>query len=153
LGVASLVTLLAILGLPPLAVAQHEMHGMSTPSDLEVLTMPANDEVLAAAPSSVMLHFQSEVTLVKLVVKNAAGDFVDVGFRYQPSAGMHYMQAVPALQPADYYVVEWAVLDSDDKLVKGNFYFSFGADARPASYYLEQMEHPQHIMSPDYRLL
>ena len=136
----------------PLGMAQHEMHGMSS-GDLAVTTMPGDNEVLAGSPDSVMLHFESDMRLVKLVIKEAGKEFVDIGFRYRPVAGMHFMQNLPELNEADYYAVEWAVLDGEGKLVKGSFHFSFGANARPPSYYLEQMEHPQHIMAPDYRLL
>ena len=144
---------LLALFLSPLLQAQHAMHGMDSSGELSVATMPANNEVLATAPQSIMLQFESDMRLVKLVVKDSEGEFVDIGFRYRPLAGMHFMQEVPALAEADYYRVEWAVLDADGKLIKGNFHFSFGKDARPPSYYLDQMEHPQHIMSPDYRLL
>ena len=134
------------------ALAQHQMHNMSP--DVEgVVTMPENNAVLAAAPDSVMLHFEADMRLVKLVLKDADANFVDIGFRYRPVAAMHFMHDLPALDQADYYTVEWAVLDAEGMLVKGNFYFSFGDNAMPPSHYLEQMEHPIHIMAPDYRLL
>ncbi|MCB1672110.1 MAG: copper resistance protein CopC [Gammaproteobacteria bacterium] len=134
-------------------MAQHEMHNMSSAGGLDVTTMPADNAVLGSAPDSVMLHFASEMQLVKLVLKDSTNKFVDIGFRYRPVTGMHYMQNIPELAAADYYTVEWAVLDGDGKLTKGNFHFSFGSDAKPPTFYLDKMEHPQHIMSPDYRLL
>lgn len=152
-AVALVTGLLLALLFSSAAQAQHEMHNMSGQGNVQVTTMPENNEVLAAAPDSVMLHLQSPMRLVKLVLKDSARDFIDIGFRYQPSTGVHFMQALPPLPQADYYTVEWALLDATGALIKGNFFFSFGSDARPPSYYLEQMEHPQHIMAPDYRLL
>ncbi len=145
--------LLLLLFSNSLSLAQHELHEMSAAGDLPVTTVPADNEVLVAAPESIMLHFDSKVRLVKLVLRNSANEFVEIGFRYRPGEGIHYMQNFPELSEADYYTVEWAVLDGQGKLSKGSFHFSFGDNARPASFYLEQMDHPQHIMAPDYRLL
>lgn len=135
----------------PLALAQHEMHNMA--ASVELNSMPANDEVLAAAPESLMLHFGSEMRLVKLALKASEHGFVNINFRYNPASGVHFTQSLPALAAANYYTVEWAAFNSDEELLKGAFYFSFGDNARPPSYYRDQMEHMQHIMSPDYRTL
>lgn len=135
------------------AQAQHTMHDMGTGSDVAVETMPPNDAVLVSQPEMLMLHFGPMVRLVKLAVKNPAGEMVDIGFRYRPVAGHEFMQPLPSLPSEDYYTVEWAILDTDDTLVKGNYYFAFGSDARPPSYYLDQIEQMRHIMAPDYRLL
>jgi len=143
--------LLGVLSAPQ-SLAQHEMHDMPA-NGVHVTTMPANDEVLASSPESLMLHFESEVRLVKLVLRESRQGMIDIRFHYNPETGVHFMQSLPTLELADYYTVEWAVLDSDEKLVKGAFYFSFGDDARPPSFYLDQIDHPVHIMSPDYRLL
>lgn len=134
-------------------LAQHDMHSMDNAGQDMVTTMPGNNEVLAAAPTEVMLHFEKPKTLVKLVVKDPAANFVDINFRFDPRPSQHFARALPALAPQDYYSVEWAILDDDGALVKGTFYFSFGADAKPPSFYLDQMEHEMHIMAPDYRLL
>jgi methionine-rich copper-binding protein CopC len=150
-GHFSIISLLVSLWFSPVLLAQHTMHIMPAEGDLQVATMPENNEVLAAAPSSIMLHFESDVSLVKLVVKEARQGFIDIGFRYQH--GVHFVQPLPALAAADYYTAEWAVLDDQGKLIKGTFHFSFGAEAKPPSFYLDQMEQMQHIMAPDYRLL
>lgn len=134
-------------------LAQHDMHNMNNTGQDMVTTMPANNEVLAAAPTEVMLHFEKPKTLVKLVVKDPASNFVDINFRFDPRPSQHFAKALPALSAQDYYTVEWAILDDDGALIKGTFYFSFGPDAKPPSFYLDQMEHEMHIMAPDYRLL
>ncbi len=150
---ALLLLALLCLVVPAQAQQQHAMHNMAMDSDVSLETMPANDAVLVNQPEMLMLHFGSMVRLVKLAVKTPGGDLVDIGFRYRPVAGHEFMQSLPSLPEEDYYTVEWAMLDENDALVKGSFYFAFGAEARPPSYYLDQMEQMRHIMAPDYRLL
>ena len=136
----------------PLALAQHEMHDMT--ASVELNSMPANDEVLAAAPESLMLHFGSEMRLVKLALKASEHGFVNIDFRYNPKPGVHFTQVLPALAAANYYTVEWAAFNSDEELLKGSFHFSFGDNARPPSYYRDQMEGMVHDAMPlDYRTL
>jgi len=137
-----------------LVLAQHTMHSMPGSGSLKVVSMPDNDEVLGAAPKSIMLQFGSEVQLVKLAVKNPdeGKEPIDIGFRYSPEMSMHFMQTLPTLAAANYYTVEWAAFDARHVLVKGVFYFSFGADAKPPSFYLNQIKQMEHIMSPDYRV-
>ena len=140
--------------LVPHAQAQHAMHDMNAgDGELALATMPADDAVLASQPDRLMLDFGPEVRLVKLAVRTPDSELLDIGFRYSPRANDEFSQPLPELQAADYYRVEWAVLDTNEALVKGNFHFSVGPDARPPSYYLDQMEQMQHIMAPDYRLL
>lgn len=129
------------------------MHGMSNSGDLLASSMPADNEVLAKAPQSIMLNFASEVRLVKLALKETKQGEILIDFRYDPSAAMRYMQTLPMLAAADYYKVEWAALKASGELVKGNFYFSFGDDAKPPSEYMNDMDHEMMIMAPDYRLL
>lgn len=143
----------ALLISGPTLQAQHAMHNMGGDSDLEVETMPANNAVLGNQPENLMLHFGPMVRLVKLAIRTPESELLDIGFRYNPEAGHEFMHRLPRLQAADYYKVEWAVLDSEDSLIKGDFHFAFGENARPPSYYLDQMEQMQHIMAPDYRLL
>jgi len=135
-------------------LAQHTMHNMPTSDSLQVITMPENDQVLKAAPETIMLQFATEVQLVKLAVKNPeeGKEPIDIHFRYEPDISMHFMQRLPKLAAANYYSVEWAAFDANHVLVKGVFYFSFGADAKPPSFYLSQIKKMEHIMSPDYRL-
>ncbi|MBL4891141.1 MAG: copper resistance protein CopC [Rhizobiaceae bacterium] len=136
-----------------LVLGQHVMPGMSEGGGLQLSTVPADDEVVAKAPQSIMLNFESEVRLVKLALKETKQGEILIDFRYNPAVGMQYMQLLPSLAAADYYKVEWAALDASGKLVKGSFYFSFGDDAKPPSEYLNEMDHEMMIMSPDYRLL
>lgn len=148
----SLSLLFSLLG-SSMALGQHAMPGMSSQGGLQLSTMPADDEVIAMAPQSIMLNFQSKVRLVKLALKETKQGEILIDFRYNPAAGMHYTQPLPVLAAADYYKVEWAALDASGELVKGSFYFSFGDDAEPPSSYMEGMGHQMQVISPDYRLL
>jgi methionine-rich copper-binding protein CopC len=135
--------------------AQHETHAILNNGSVHVVTLPDDDEVLADAPTSIMLHFESRVSLLKLALKEPGQgkEPLDIGFRYRPETAVHFEHALPSLLPADYYLVEWTAFAANGELVKGSFYFSFGEDAMPPSYYREQMEHSATIISPDYRLI
>ena len=149
-----IVTLCAGLAALP-ASAQHDMHAMDAGEAKHVATLPMNDAVLERAPESIRISFESDVRLVKLALKEPSQgkEPMDIGFRYRPDAAMHFEQELPLLPAADYYVVEWAAFDENSSLVKGTFYFTFGVDAKPPSFYRNDMEHMQNIISPDYRLL
>lgn len=152
-GLLLVASLLSSLFISSLALAQHDMHGSMEDAGLFSASMPEDDEVLAEAPQSVMLHFHANVRLVKLALKETVQGQILTDFRYRPKPAMHYVQELPKLAPANFYKVEWAALDKDGKLFKGSFRFSFGEDAKPPSEYMEGMDHDMQIMSPDFRLL
>lgn len=129
------------------------MHNMGGEPATTVHSTPADDAVLPVAPQSLQLHFPASVRLVKLALRDSDSGLTDIGFRYDPQSSQVYTQVLPVLGVADYYTVEWAVLDDSEQLVKGNFHFAFGPGARPPSYYLARREQMRHIMVPDYRLL
>ena len=135
--------------------AQHGSHGVINTGEGFVATMPHHDQVMAMAPDSIMLQFESSVRLVKLALKEPSQgkEPIDIGFRYREGESKHYTQSLPPLPPANYYVVEWAALDSSGQLVKGTFHFAFGKNAMPPSHHIERMNHPDSVPSPDYRLL
>lgn len=151
----SLLSLVITLFSGSISLAQHETHNMHTSGDVHLMSMPDNDEVLVSAPESIILHFDSDVRLVKLVLKEPSQgkEPIDIGFRYRPGAAMHFEQALPVLPAANYYTAEWTAFDANSTLIKGAFSFSFGDDAKPPSYYRNQMDHEMQILSPDYRLL
>lgn len=142
-----------LLGAGP-TLAQHAMHNMGDgAAAIDVDTMPPNNAVLASSPDELMLHFGPMVRLVKLAVRDPESGLIDIGFRYDPAPGHEFAQALPDLPREDYYTVEWAIIDRAGTLTKGNFHFAFGPNARPPSYWLDQIEQMRHIMAPDYRLL
>ena len=96
-------------------------------------TDPPDDAVMFAAPSLINLYFPSAVRLVKLTLHNEQRDWVDISFRYSPSPQDNYEWDLPQLVPAIYYTADWAILAENDRLVRGSFSFSFGADAQRPS--------------------
>lgn len=96
-------------------------------------TSPADNTVLEQAPGQIDLLFPVDVRLVKLVLRNEQRDWVDIDFRYNPRSGQNFQWQLPLLRQAVYYTVDWAVLDHTERLVKGNFSFAFGADAKAPS--------------------
>lgn len=119
--------------------AQHPGHGgpqfgvSASAAGIEAETVPADDSVLSSSPTQVLLNFNQPVRLVKLVIYSHQRDWVDIGFRYQPRSLSTYAWPVPALLPADYYSVNWAILEANNRLVKGSFSFSFGSGAETPS--------------------
>lgn len=96
-------------------------------------TSPPDDTVSESAPASLALQFPHKVHLVKLILRNQSHDWVDISFRYTPRLDSAFEWALPALADADYYTAEWAILDDQDRLIRGNFSFSFGSQARMPS--------------------
>lgn len=96
-------------------------------------TKPADDAVLALAPELLNLYFPSAVRLVKLTLRNEQRDWVDISFRYSPLASEFYEWDLPQLEPAVYYTADWAILSTNDRLVRGSFSFSFGPEAERPS--------------------
>ncbi|MEX2130890.1 MAG: copper resistance protein CopC [Pseudohongiellaceae bacterium] len=94
---------------------------------------PLDDQVLATQPVQLDLRFAGRVRLVKLALYNERRDWVDINFRYDPRPDTQFSWPIPLLRQAEFYSAEWAVLNSDDQLLRGSFSFSFGAGAeRPA---------------------
>ena len=96
-------------------------------------TTPLDDSVFDSSPERLALAFPEKVHLVKLILRNQAHDWVDISFRYSPRLASDFEWSLPSLQAADYYTAEWAILDEQDRLIRGNFSFSFGEMARMPS--------------------
>lgn len=138
--------------LPASAAAQHYSHTYRYTGDVEIDHIPDHDEILASAPDDLILRFSNHVTLVKLVVKTADNKPVNIDFRYNPIANRVFIWPLPALPESDYYIVDWGVIDPEQKLMSGQFLFSAGPDAvLPSSLVTEEDE--EHVMVPDYRLV
>ena len=102
---------------------------------VEAATNPVNDEVLEVAPEMLSIEFPNAVRLVKFTLRNDTREWIDINFRYRPTAGVRYSLSVPELSGAKYYTAEWAVLGINDQLIRGSFSFAFGPDARAPSYH------------------
>ena len=121
------------------ALAQHAGHGaaQSGPHGSELLanteTLPNDDAVLVSAPDHLELRFPERVRLVKLTLHTGSRDWIDIDFRYNPRPGQDFVWQLPGLQQATYYTADWAILGSDDRLVRGSFSFAFGPEAEAPS--------------------
>lgn len=119
--------------------AQHQGHGgpqfgvSAATAGIIAETTPIDDSILGSAPGQLALEFDQPVQLVKLVLYTNERDWVDIDFRFTPRANTEFSWPVPELQQVPYYSVAWAILDDRDRLVKGNFNFSFGPDAEAPS--------------------
>ena len=102
---------------------------------VEAATNPENDEVLEVAPEMLSIEFPDAVRLVKFTLRKDTREWIDINFRYRPTAGVRYSLPVPELSDANYYTAEWAVLGINDQLIRGSFSFAFGPDARAPSYH------------------
>lgn len=115
--------------LQPVAVAQHS-HGVLSPS----VTFPPDDATLLEAPELLTMSFRLDVRLLKLALYTDNGDWIDIGFRFDPSSfDNSYVYELPSLPPATYYKVEWSVVDERQRFLAGEFRFAFGPGAIPPS--------------------
>lgn len=138
---------------PQNGYAQHVMGPLGSQSDVVLESSPVNDETLQASPADLMLRFSTYVKLMKLTLKAPGNAPIDIGFRFSPEASRVFFWNLPELPAADYYVVEWAVLDPTNLVARGSFGFSFGPTARPASELIPVEEVLNPVIVPDFRLI
>ena len=116
--------------LPNHAAAQHS-HGVLTPG----VTFPTDDSVLDESPQMIMMSFRVDVTLLKLALYTAEGQWINIGFSYDPNR-MADSFAYPLgfeLPDSEYYIARWSVTDGKRGLLNGEFKFSIGDEAiRPS---------------------
>jgi methionine-rich copper-binding protein CopC len=96
-------------------------------------TSPSDDQVLKEAPVQLSLQFPIQSRLVKFTLRTDSRDWIDIEFRYDPRASTQYVMQLPKLADAIYYTADWAVLSSNDTLLRGSFSFAFGANAQRPS--------------------
>ena len=96
-------------------------------------TLPGDDEVLLQAPTQLSLLFPTRARLVKFTLRTDTRDWVDIEFRYDPKAASEFIMPLPSLNTANYYTADWAVLSSNDILLRGSFSFAFGENAQRPS--------------------
>lgn len=117
-----------------LTLAQHT-HGVLSPS----VTFPQDDSVLTEAPRMLTMSFRVDVRLLKLALYTENGEWIDIGFIYDPSRVNHnFVLPIPSELPqADYFIARWSVVDERQRFLNGEFTFSFGPGAVPPSETLE----------------
>ena len=96
-------------------------------------TSPADDSILINAPQELGLIFPKDVHLVKLILRDESHEWVDFNFRYSPRKGDDFNWPLHGLKKSDYYTAEWAILEPNDRLIRGSFSFSFGEGAERPS--------------------
>ena len=74
----------------PFATSAHEQPADTTGIVAKTESNPPNDAVLISAPKHLNMVFPSAVRLVKLTLRNEQRDWVDISFRYSPSADVSY---------------------------------------------------------------
>ena len=124
---------LSVLAMP-MAVAQHS-HGILTPG----VTFPKDDSVLTDPPRMITMSFRADVRLLKLALYSAEGEWVNIGFTYDPGRmNNNFVLPIPGdLPPSAYYIVQWSVTNGRRGLVNGEFRFAFGPGAIPPSETIE----------------
>jgi len=106
--------------LPNHAVAQHS-HGVLTPG----VTFPTDDSVLDESPQMIMMSFRVDVTLLKLALYTAEGQWINIGFSYDPNR-MADSFAYPLgfeLPDSEYYIARWSVTDESAAYLMANLNF------------------------------
>jgi len=127
------------LGLWDSAAAQSPQVGLAlqdedtTGINIETETVPVDDSVLLEAPDLLQLEFPYDVRLVKLTLRNELRDWVDINFRYDPTIQEKFLWNIPELTAATYYTADWAILATNERLIRGSFSFSFGPEAEAPS--------------------
>ena len=114
----------------PMALAQHS-HGVLTPG----VTFPKDDSVLTDPPRMITMSFRVDVRLLKLALYSAEGEWINIGFTYDPGRmNNNFVLPIPRnLPPSAYYIAQWSVTDDRRGLVNGEFRFAFGPGAIPPS--------------------
>lgn len=133
-NIRTLLLAFLLLSVPGLLAAQHS-HGVLTPS----VTFPQDDAVLREQPRMLTISFRVDVQLLKLALYTDEGEWIDLGFQWDPSQSEHnFVFPIPTELPAaDYYVAEWSVVDENRRFLKGAFNFAFGPGAIPPSETIE----------------
>lgn len=134
--VVAFTTLCAVLGIAqaqPLNPSLYQQAANVNGILSKTKTDPADDAVLKEAPVEIGFEFPERVRLVKLTLRNAERDWIDIDFRYRPVLETSFIWPLPTLGMATFYTADWAILAANDQLVRGSFSFSFGPDAKPPS--------------------
>ncbi|MGI9249970.1 MAG: copper resistance protein CopC [Pseudohongiellaceae bacterium] len=98
------------------------------------MTFPQDDAVLINPPQNITMSFRVDVRLLKLALYTDDGQWIDIGFRYEPERfTTGFVYPLGDLPMATYYVTRWAVADENGRLLSGEFRFAFGAGAIPPS--------------------
>jgi copper transport protein len=95
-------------------------------------SVPADGQVLATAPASVVLAFSEAARLTAAWIEKGAGPRTRLG-PLPETAATQVMLALPALTPGE-YVVSWRAASADGHVMPGRIRFTVspGAASKPA---------------------
>jgi copper resistance protein C len=89
-------------------------------------SMPADKEVLAAAPSKIMLHFSAPTRLTALTIKKD-GDSAERKLGPLPKEAFAEFTVPLTPPPAPgKYTVTWRAMGSDNHVMSGDLHFTVG---------------------------
>ena len=76
----------------------------------------------------ITMSFRVDVRLLKLALYSAEGEWINIGFTYDPGRmNNNFVLPIPGdLPPSAYYIAQWSVTDDRRGLVNGEFRFAFG---------------------------
>ena len=106
-------------------------------------SIPADEQVLKEAPSSVQLNFNAAVRLMKFEIKTDKDVKLELGFKPDTDAKDQFMVAIPGLE-AGSYKVNWAVIGADGHTVANSFSFAVDPNADPHGHGQQSEGHSGH---------
>ncbi len=114
----SLILALALAFAPASAALAQDAHG----DNAEVVSVPADDAVLAQAPSTISLTFEHAVVLMHVEVHAAGEVVVPIRFTAAAAASTTYSIPLPALTSGA-YEVHWSAM-GDGHAMEGTLHFT-----------------------------
>ena len=87
-----------------------------------LMTMPAEGEMLMGSPKSIMLHFKQPVTLNSVTLYNEDDQALDIQFELSDLAVKMYEQTITPIAEGT-FTVKYFYTNSDDEFEQGEFWF------------------------------
>lgn len=93
---------------------------------------PAPGASVQLAPSALELGFSEEVRLMKVILSDAQGTEIDIGFAVIPAAQKDFSVTLPDLGMGS-FTARWTALGADGHRVEGSIDFKIDASAPEAT--------------------
>jgi methionine-rich copper-binding protein CopC len=88
------------------------------------VSVPADGDILSAAPSELQLNFRGAAKLVKLSLSQDGTD-IPIGDAHLMQMATRHVVALPAMS-AGSFKVRWRALSADGHVIRGDFDFTVG---------------------------
>ncbi len=85
-------------------------------------TIPANNAIVVAVPSEVLLDFKGDIRLTRVAMSHAGTDSVDIDLGDQTSFMKEFTLPLPDMGNGE-YLFEWRGLGTDGHVMNGTFGF------------------------------